>query len=96
MDSAFGIIFSLQRGTPRHSRWVVECLNGSWDKIVGRKLAKVCRPAYFKGAVLKIEITDEAWLDTVRSMQEELRERIHSATNGEVRNLKLLSRPDSG
>jgi hypothetical protein len=91
VDRAFGIIFSLHRGTPMHEQWVVECLKGSWPKLVGEKLASVCRPVYLANAVLKVEILDAAWKDTVRNMRLELQQRLSDETGGEVRAIKLVS-----
>lgn len=92
MDRAFGVLFSLQRGTPRHGQWVVECLKGSWDSIVGAKLASVCSPLSLTGAALGIEVHDDAWLPTVRGMRLEMQERICSATRGEVKTLVFSCR----
>ena len=89
MDRAFNILFSLQRGTPRHGQWVVECLRGSWPRLVGDKLAAVCRPAGMTGTVLTVEVTDDAWLDTVRGLEEDLRDKLYSVTGGEVQRLKI-------
>ena len=89
MEKAFGILFSLQRGTARHEQWVVQCLDGSWNRLVGEKLAAVCRPACLKNSELKVEIIDDAWIDTVRSMRLELQERIRQATCGEVTSLRV-------
>ncbi len=89
MDRAFGILFSLQRGTPRHEQWVVECLKGSWDSIVGEKLAAVCQPAELKNTTLKIKILDPSWLDTVRGMRMEIQDKIFSTTCGTVKTLQF-------
>ena len=91
MDRAFGILFSLQRGTPCHEQWVVECLKGSWNSIVGQKLAAVCQPVSLKGATLRIQVLDDAWFDTVRSMRTEIQDRIRSTTCGEVKTLRFYS-----
>lgn len=90
MERAFDILFSLQRGTSSHGQWVVECLRGSWSRLVGDKLAAVCRPAEVKDSILVIEVTDRAWLNTVRGMQTELLSRLSSGTGGEIKRLKIL------
>ncbi|MBN2318602.1 MAG: DUF721 domain-containing protein [Acidobacteria bacterium] len=90
MDRAFDILFSLQRGTSRHGLWVVECLKGSWPRLVGDKLAAICRPANLKDTVLTVEVTDGAWLDTVRGLQAELQDKLSSVTGGEVKKLKIF------
>lgn len=90
MDRVFDILFSLQRGTPRHGQWVVECLRGAWPRLVGDRLASVCLPADLTDAVLKIEVADGAWLDTVRGVQAELQDRLYAVTLGEVKTLKIV------
>ena len=94
MDPAFRILFSLQRGTPCHGQWVVECLKGSWDRIVGKKLAAVCRPEALKDAVLRVQVVDPEWMHTVRGMRVEIQEKLRSETCGEVRTLVLFSKPE--
>ena len=94
MDGAFGVLFSLQSGTPGHGRWVVECLKGSWDKMVGRKLAAVCNPVRLTGTILKIEVIDDAWMHVVRNMRAELQERIRFATRGAVNTLHFSLKRD--
>lgn len=89
MNRAFGILFSLQRGTPRHGQWVVECLRGAWPRIVGEKLAAVCRPVSLAESVLKVEVLDDGWVDTVRSVRTELQDRLASATCGEVKKVRI-------
>lgn len=89
MDNAFDILFSLQRGTPRHGQWVVECLKGSWSRLVGNKLAEVCRPSDLTGAVLTVEVNDSSWLDTVRDLKEELQAKLSSVTGGEIKWLNI-------
>ena len=69
MDRAFNILLTLQRGTSRHGQWMVKCLRGSWSRLVGDKLASVCRPADMAGTVLTVEVTDEyypaSYVDTM-------------------------------
>ena len=90
MDRAFDILFSLQRGTSRHGQWVLACLKGSWPRLVGDRLAAVCRPAELRDAILRIEVTEAPWLETVRGMQKELQDRLFNATGGEVKTLKII------
>jgi hypothetical protein len=92
MDRAFGILFSLQRGTAHHGRWVVQCLAGSWDSLVGKKLATVCRPVRLKNSELKIEVLDDSWTDVIRDMRLELQEKLCTATSGEVKRLRFMLR----
>jgi hypothetical protein len=67
--------------------WVVACLKGAWPRLVGEKLATVCRPAAFKQSVLTIEITDEAWEKAIISVKRDLRDKLQSATAGTVKTL---------
>jgi predicted nucleic acid-binding Zn ribbon protein len=92
MDRAFRILLSLQRGTSRHGQWVVECLKGAWNRLVGEKLATVCRPVHLKGSVLEIEVIDDAWIDTVRNMQPELLDKLSAVTGAEVNRLRIIKR----
>jgi hypothetical protein len=92
MERAFGLLFSLQRGTPGHGRWVLECLKGSWCSIVGDRLAAVCIPVRMNGSILRVEVVDEAWADTLKSVRGEMRDRIHSATRGEIKEIFFVYR----
>jgi hypothetical protein len=94
MDNAFRLLFSLQRGTPCHGQWVVECLRGSWDRIVGRKLAAVCRPEALKGSVLRVQVMDPEWIHTIKGLRAEIQEKLRSETCGEVNTLVLLSKAE--
>lgn len=87
MDRAYDILLSLERGTPRHGRWVVECLRGSWSTVVGARLAGACRPIGMKGSVLEVAVLDDGWAGTLRGMRAELEDRLRSATSGAVETL---------
>jgi hypothetical protein len=89
MERLFGILCSLYRGTPQHGEWVVECLKGSWPKLVGDKLAVVCRPIALADTILKIEILDDAWEDALRSLKSELQDKLKAMTAGEVKTVIL-------
>jgi hypothetical protein len=94
MDSAFRILFSLQRGTPFHGQWVLECLKGSWDRIVGRRLAMVCRPETLNGSVLRVRVMDPEWMHAVKGLRAEIQEKLRSETCGEVSKLVLFSKAE--
>ena len=88
----FGILFSLYRGTPQHGEWVIGCLKGAWPKLLGGKLAGVCRPVRFENSKLIIEILDPDWEEAVKSVQPALLEKLRTATAGEVRRITVDSR----
>jgi hypothetical protein len=92
MERLFGILLSLYRGTSQHGEWVIECLKGSWPRLVGDKLAEVCRPVALVGSELKIEILDDAWEGAVRSVRLELQDKLRVVTAGEVKTLTLSNR----
>ena len=94
MDRASRILFSLQRGTPCHGQWVVECLKGSWERIVGRRLATVCRPETLKGEILRVRVMDPEWMQTIRGLRTEIQEKLRAETSGEVRTLVLFSKTE--
>lgn len=96
MERAFGLLFSLQRGTPGHGQWVLECLKGSWRSIVGDRLEAVCLPIRMTGSTLRVEVVDDAWTDTLESVREEMLEKVRSATRGEITELLFVPRPPGG
>lgn len=87
MELLSGVLFSLYRGTPNHGQWVVSCLEGSWGRLLGDRLASVCRPVRLEGRELTIEILDREWEPAVKSVRDALLEKLQSATTGEVRSL---------
>ena len=89
MEPAFGILFSLQRGTANHREWVVACLQGAWPKLIGDRLAAVCRPASLRGSELVVEVLDKSWQDALRGIAAELAARLKSQTAGEVRTVSI-------
>jgi len=95
MDSISGVLLSLYRGTPQHGEWIVAFLEGSWTKIVGDQLAKVCRPLRFDDSHLAIGILDPAWAEALRGLEPELCKRMKGATCGEVRRISFRSVPTS-
>jgi hypothetical protein len=84
LERLFGAMMSLYRGMPAHDEWIVACLEGAWPKLVGDRLAEICRPVAFKNSQLEIEIRDRNWDVAVRSIQPELLKKLRIATSGEV------------
>jgi hypothetical protein len=82
-------MLSLYRGMPNKSEWVVACLEGAWPKILGDRLAAVCRPVAFHGEELVIEICDHDWEDAIKNIQPALLEKLRAVTSGEVASLSL-------
>lgn len=97
MQLLSGILFSLYRGTPIYNDWVVACLRGQWPKLVGERLACFCRPAAFDKSRLVIEILDDAWLEAIKSVKQEILDKLRIATGGEIRSISLITkRPEPG
>jgi len=71
---------------------VVSCLQGAWPKLLGDKLAAVCKPVSFEGSTLAIEILEPQWEEAVRSVRPELLEKLRSATSGQVAKITVLRR----
>ena len=92
MEQLFSVLLSLRRGTPEHGEWVVACLEGAWPKLLGGRLAAVCRPARLEGSELVVEVLDGGWEDAVRSVKPALLERLQAATAGEVKEITVVSR----
>ena len=89
MEPIAALLFKIYRGTPQHPDWMVACMQGAWPAFVGERLARVCRPSAFNKSTLVIEIMDPEWEDALRSMQDELLEKIRLATGDEVLRLSF-------
>ncbi len=87
MEPLTGVLYSLYRGTPNHGQWVLTCLEGAWPKLLGDRLALVCRPSRFENGTLSVEILDHEWVSAVKSVRESLVEKLRTATAGEVKSL---------
>jgi hypothetical protein len=87
LEQAFSVLFSLYHGTPDRGEWAVSCLEGAWPKLLGDRLATVCRPVAFRNSELSIELLDPAWEDALRNIQPALLEKLQAATAGEVRSI---------
>jgi len=90
------LLFSLYKGQPNHGQWVVVCLEGSWVKILGERLAAVCRPSSFENSELKIEVLDPEWNKAIQSVKPEMLEKLRSATANEVKRISFSRRPLAG
>ena len=89
MEPLFGVLFSLFKGQPNHGQWVVACLEGAWPKILGDKLAEVCRPVRLENSDLLIEISNREWEPAVKSVRAELLEKLRTATENEVKTVSF-------
>ena len=94
MESVSNTIYALYRGTPSHGEWIVACLQGAWDGVLGEHIAGTCRPVTLRGAELVVEVSEKAWFPVLSSMQRELSLRICRATGGEIRQLMFKLQPD--
>jgi hypothetical protein len=92
MEPVSATLFSLYRGTPQHSEWVVACLEGAWEFVLGEKIGAACRPRELRREELVIEVNEKAWLPVLSDMKSELLNRIRSTTDGEVRRLSFALR----
>ncbi len=89
MKQLFSILLGVYRGTPRHSNWVVVCLGGAWAKLVGDRLAAVCRPVRMNDTELVVEILDRDWEDALKSVESNLQQKLEAATMGIVKTLSF-------
>jgi len=96
MERVSGVLYSLFRGTPNHGQWVLACLEGAWPKLLGERLAAVCRPGGFENGILSVEIRDAEWEPAVRSVSAELIEKLRAATAGEVKSILFHRRSAAG
>jgi hypothetical protein len=93
LEPIFSLLFSLNRGTPKYGEWVIACLEGAWSKLVGDRLAAVCRPAAFKNSELVIDLLDKSWEEAVRSVKPELSDKLRTATAGAVKTIAIRFNP---
>ena len=87
LEPLSNVLFSLFKGKPNHGQWVVACLEGAWPKLLGDRLAAVCRPVRLENADLLIEILDHEWDQAVRSVKQTLIEKLQAATANEVKTI---------
>jgi hypothetical protein len=83
------VLYSLYKGQPEHGQWVVACLEGVWSKLLGERLAAVCRPASFENSDLRIEIVDPEWTQAAQSVKQALLEKLRDATANEVKSISF-------
>lgn len=69
------------------------CLNGAWPKLLGERLAAVCRPIRFENSRLVVEIIDKEWMEAVKDVKSALLDKLRSTTAGEVRAIAIVNRP---
>ncbi len=89
MEHVFGVILSLHKGTPKHGEWVIACLRGAWPKLIGDRLASICRPVIFDGGQLTIEIEDTMWEKPLDSIKSDLIQRLGSVSSGLINDVCL-------
>jgi hypothetical protein len=89
LEPLSAVLYALHKGNPNRGQWIVACLNGAWKKLVGEKLASVCRPARYENAHLLIEILDPDWDPAIKSVRHALQEKLRAATAGEVKTISF-------
>jgi predicted nucleic acid-binding Zn ribbon protein len=57
-------------------------LQRTWERALGEKISRRCRPLRFNDAVLTVEVTDSSWADQLQSMSADLVSRINKALGG--------------
>ena len=82
-------LLSLYRGTPQHKEWVVACMRGAWQGIVGDRLARVCRPAAWNDHRLTIEADDPEWVRCLTEMKGDLMQKIRPFAGDEIREIEV-------
>jgi hypothetical protein len=90
LEQIFGVLLSLFNGQADSSEWIVACLESAWPKLVGEKLAYVCRPVSFNGKELIIEIADRGWKDAIANLQPALLKKLQTATDGRISAISVV------
>ena len=61
-----------------------------WQEIVGSKLARQTQPEFFKDGVLQVRVENSVWLNHLRFMGEELRQKLNEKLPSlEIRELRF-------
>jgi predicted nucleic acid-binding Zn ribbon protein len=89
MKPIASILPSIFRDSPHHQLWVVACLEGSWQEIVGDGIARICRPSRLDNSNLVLEILDPSWEGTLKGMERDLLEKIRQFAGNEVKRLSF-------
>ena len=89
MKPIASVLRALFRNTPHQPLWVLACLEGNWESIVGDGIARVCRPMALDNSNLVMEILDPSWERTVRSMESDILEKIRQFAGNEVKRLSF-------
>jgi len=92
LEQLFKVLLLLHRGTPKHGEWVIACLEGAWPRLVGERLAAICRPSRLEGSELVVEILDKDWEEAVKSVKPALLEKLQAATADEVKSITVVRR----
>ncbi len=96
MKQLFSILLGIYRGTPGHDNWVLACLEGAWAKLVGDRLAAVCRPVRLNGNELVVEILDRDWESALRGIEPALQHKLEAITAGIVKTISFNSQSAVG
>lgn len=94
MQPLSSVLFSLHKGSPDHGQWVLACLEGAWNRILGGKLAAACRPVRFEGGDLLIKINGCEWEGAFRHIKAELLAKLRDATANEVKSISFSCKQD--
>ena len=89
MHQLFSVLLGLHRGRPEHGNWVITCLKGAWEKILGERLAAVCRPVRVNNSELVVEILDREWEKALESIRPDLVQKLRIATGDEIKTLSF-------
>jgi predicted nucleic acid-binding Zn ribbon protein len=61
-----------------------------WQEIVGSQLARQTQPEFFKNGVLQVRVENSVWLNHLRFLAEELRQKLHKELPSlEIRELRF-------
>lgn len=91
MERLSTVLYSLYRGSPGHGPWVVSVLAGAWPALLGEQISRACRPASWDRHCLTVEVVDEDWSESLRSLHSEILRRVREATGGEVLEVRFVS-----
>ena len=72
-----------------------DLIRSYWPSAVGSAIAERATPARLRGGTLEVEVSDEAWVKTLRSLRDHIIRRVNAAIDQQaVQKIRFRAAPD--